>query len=369
MSVISSFIQAPLGAISHSFGNNPTAKSVFREATKFPGTIFNCVNGTEKASTGIHYDMGQLVGASSKLLCRGIIFGGTIYAPGLTLERAAIPANIVCDIPDRVLKVTSREYQTTCKNNDTCSLSYTEFMWENLEDLSTRGIKEIAIKGSTASAVGSFSCWGWIKDGVNNVITVTTTQACRVLTGANPNLVGQAGIYRKASTCLAAGTGSKFLVTATFGLIEASITAVHDLLTSYIFVPLVNAATDSSIPDLLFVPNVATTVAGIATTAVCCATPVPKKLCFAAGVAVKVGIDNLVSNTESDEPPLAEGTTTPSSSTSRDEATIGQDINNSRPKSDSYIEKELDAAISAMEEEAPLAGEIPHAETIAHGEL
>lgn len=58
------------GSVPHSFGDNPTAKAVFRDSTKLPSIISASLQNIEMGSKGVHYDSGDIAGAVLKTFCK-----------------------------------------------------------------------------------------------------------------------------------------------------------------------------------------------------------------------------------------------------------------------------------------------------------
>lgn len=141
-------------------------------------------------------------------------YPGLISGPvgWLTLGGVALTTNFVCEIPARTFKVTSRTYQNILKQNKTYDLSYGEFVWDNLYDLSKRGVKEALPKTFASDIVIGNTLkelvFKPIKQAEDYSSNFLTTKICKLVTGGNPDLSDQKGIYNKAATCFTAAAAA-----------------------------------------------------------------------------------------------------------------------------------------------------------------
>jgi len=292
-----------LGSMPYKFEGSPTQKSFIRDGMRLPGVTLAVYKGLEMGSIGFKYDVGNLAAPITKVTCKGIILVGTAYfSTSLNaLGIASITSNFVCEIPARTLILTSRAHQS--RNS---SLSYFEFMWDNLYEMSENGIKQAIPKTFSSDVLTGLtlsSVFKYIEKTATVAMDVTTTKICLSGTGASPALHGQVGVYNQIGACFVAGGSitTKLLMGSGIMIFDFIFTTAREVINSLLFIPIVQSIADGFIPDWLFgsLQKTTTSFLGIATGIGCHATaPLGPLACIATGATVKVLLDEITEYAE-----------------------------------------------------------------------
>ncbi|NRA73917.1 MAG: hypothetical protein HRU36_04165 [Rickettsiales bacterium] len=304
ISFLYSTLQVSLGSIPYQFGNNPTSRVWMRDITIAPSIILVAWKNIEIGSTNITHDYGEVIGLLLTSICKVSVIGSAAYFSPESVPSAGISANFICGPLLRTFKVTSREFQKTCQDNKECSLSYTEFMWENLDNITVSAVKEVTPKTFTSNFLIGHTLkdfFEYLRSNSDYAITFLSTQICLFITGQNVDLHDQQGIYNQASTCIAAGNGigwiAKTIIYASNAFVAIPITFGREIITAYIFGPLSNSVADGPIPNMLFdsAPKVITTALATTASIACTMASYNTFVCMTAGISLKAGLDTTLS--------------------------------------------------------------------------
>jgi hypothetical protein len=297
--VPNAFLQTLLSPITNKFdGSHPTELIAFRDITKLLPLLAATNAGIEIGHTGIKYDNAALIGTTRKAVYKGgfLILVGSIGLDTSTMTTLALTANFASEPFARFPKITSREYQTNCKN---CNISYLEYQQTHYSYIIGRTFTESASKTFTSDILVGYTLQPFFRftgNYINKASDYTLKFICNSLTSANIVNFGRArGPYEKAAICIAqgnvAGLFAKVGIKMLYFAIEWPAKTLSEFSKSILFVPIVSAVSDGPAADWLFGSSIeyGNTLIG-AIVAKTCYTTLPMPYCFIAGALTKLGL-------------------------------------------------------------------------------